>query len=934
MSDQHQSSGVITHKPVALVAGGAGFIGSFLCQSLLLQGCQVICVDNLLTGKKENLASCLNNPNFKFQNQDLTRPLKNISKVDYIFHLAGMEGNRRSSLKHLLVNSEGTKNLLDLAKEFSAKFLLGSSEGIFSDTQAVKSLKKPWKKGKLLNGHNEAKRFAEELTREYFSRNVDIRIVRLGWVYGPRMNLDSDREIARLFKSAFQSSFIEVPGAGDQEIYPTFISDAIYGLTKAIFTSQTNGEIFTLVGTEKTTFFALAQDIRKLLAKKLEIKFISQEREPIVLDNSIRESQEKLGWKAKTGLYEGIEKTTAFFSLSKKPRKVKKTPPRSKIGLGLIVAFALIVFLFLPFYLPFLHLLFGAQNLKKAYQNIQKGELVSFEKKTARALDNFEKAEKRLDQLKGLFFFLGIDAKRQELNLTINSVKKVTKTGLDFAHFAQIAEEISQIILQKKSGDLVQATSELELLLSSLWRKTSFLEANLKDYSFLFSNKFLKVPLTESEIKSHLKEARKMLVALRSFLPILPEVVGASGEKTYLVLLQNNMELRPTGGFIGSFALVNFDKGQLSKFDVFDVYSADGQLKGHVEPPEPLKAHLGEGGWYLRDSNWDPNFPTSALRAQWFLEKTLGQKTDGVVALNLNLPQKMLASLGEIELPDFKEKVNHQDLFQKAEKYSQEGFFPGSTQKGDFLGSLSRALLEKVKDAPASEHFKVIQAIYSSFQEKDLAIYLNEVRLMKTINALGWEGSIRQLTCQNTDVVCFKDYLMIVEANLGVNKANFYLKRKISFQTDIQKENRFSSNLKIHFQNESFKNSRFGGDYKNYLRVYVPLGSNLDQVKIGSQILSEEEIDLGIASGKTYFGFLVNVETGKTKSVEISYRPPFKIKKGKTIDYLLLWQRQSGSDPSQISFSFNPGPASIIKTSLPSEAKLDRDLSFQSRLEF
>lgn len=96
------------------------------------------------------------------------------------------------------------------------------------------------------------------------------------------------------------------------------------------------------------------------------------------------------------------------------------------------------------------------------------------------------------------------------------------------------------------------------------------------------------------------------------------------------------MELRSTGGFIGSFAVLSFENGKLYDMPIYDVYDADGQLKGHVEPPKPIKNILGEANWYLRDSNFDPDFPTSARRAEWFMKKTLNLDLDGTIAVNVN----------------------------------------------------------------------------------------------------------------------------------------------------------------------------------------------------------------------------------------------------------------------------------------------------------
>jgi len=112
----------------------------------------------------------------------------------------------------------------------------------------------------------------------------------------------------------------------------------------------------------------------------------------------------------------------------------------------------------------------------------------------------------------------------------------------------------------------------------------------------------------------------------------LPSILGQDTNKNYLILFENNMELRPTGGFIGHTVLQNFGGGKLNGLDINDIYSADGQLKGHGEPPAPIKNYLGEANWWFRDSNWDPDFPTSAERAEWFLNKEMDQNFDGVIS--------------------------------------------------------------------------------------------------------------------------------------------------------------------------------------------------------------------------------------------------------------------------------------------------------------
>ena len=148
----------------------------------------------------------------------------------------------------------------------------------------------------------------------------------------------------------------------------------------------------------------------------------------------------------------------------------------------------------------------------------------------------------------------------------------------------------------------------------------------------------------------------------------LPYLLGNDKTKTYLILFQNNMELRPTGGFIGSFSLVKFSKGKMVDMPVYDVYTADGQLKGYVEPPTPIRDFLGEANWFLRDSNWDPDFAISAQRAEWFLNKELEIGVDGVVGIDLEIIRSLIKIVGPIKLIDFNQTIdenNMNDVIQK-----------------------------------------------------------------------------------------------------------------------------------------------------------------------------------------------------------------------------------------------------------------------------
>ncbi len=254
-------------KQTALVAGGAGFIGSFLSRALLLQGCKVIAVDNFSSGKKEYLLDCLENGDFYLVESDLTKPLKIEQKIDYVFNLAGMEANLNASLRSLAVNSQGTENLLRLAKENQAKFLLGSSAFLAKEKKSGKTLKDYFSKEESIFSQEEAKRIAENLVVNFFKKeNLDCRIARLGWVYGPRMSLEGESELSVFFRNLIREDKLLLPDS-KRKINPTFISDVVYAIVKAMFAVNSKGKIFTLVSRKKASFLRIGSVAKKILNK-------------------------------------------------------------------------------------------------------------------------------------------------------------------------------------------------------------------------------------------------------------------------------------------------------------------------------------------------------------------------------------------------------------------------------------------------------------------------------------------------------------------------------------------------------------------------------------------------------------------------------------------------------------------------------------------
>ncbi len=429
---------------------------------------------------------------------------------------------------------------------------------------------------------------------------------------------------------------------------------------------------------------------------------------------------------------------------------------------------------------------------------------------------------------------------------------------------------------------------------------------------------------------------RNYLIQAKEIIPTIPSTIALGSKKTYLLLFQNNNELRPTGGFIGSYALVTFSDGKLIDFNVEDVYAADGQLRGHVEPPPKLKEFLGQASWFLRDSNWDPDFPTTAQRVEWFFLKETGREVDGVIAINLFTVQKLLKNLGPINLPDYNESITHQNIFERAEYYSEINFFPGSTQKKDFLGILAKTIFIHLQEQEPRVFFKNALSLYQSLTEKDTLLSLHDDKINQILNQLNWAGQIKTAPKKENTI---NDYLFPIESNVGVNKANFFVERTIDHQVLVDKTGEIITTLNLVYQNDSPSESWPAGTYKNYLRVYCPQGSTLESLKINDQTIPHSQIDTSLKHQKTIFGFLVKVPIRSTTKVSLSYRLPLKLDFQKELqNYKLLVQKQSGNKPDKIDLKINfPQFLKVVQTSsganvAPQETSfkdtLDQDKTF------
>lgn len=311
-----------------LVAGGAGFIGSHLCDALLSDGHEVIVWDNLITGRDTNIAHLLDHPRFTFEQHDITQP--RAIQVDRIYHLASPaspEGYMRHPIETHLVNSVGTLNLLRLAQDQGARFLFTSTSEAYGDPLVHPQTEDYWGNVNPIGPrscYDESKRFGESITMEFVRQGwLDARIVRIFNTYGPRNDPQDGRVVPNFITRALRGEPLPVFGDGQQTRSLCFVSDLVRGLILTMESDATQGEVVNLGNPDERTILDLAERIVRLCDSSSTVEFApARPDDPVRRCPDISKARRLIGWEPEVDIDTGLRQTIAYFKqyLKREPR--------------------------------------------------------------------------------------------------------------------------------------------------------------------------------------------------------------------------------------------------------------------------------------------------------------------------------------------------------------------------------------------------------------------------------------------------------------------------------------------------------------------------------------------------------------------------------------------------------------------------------------
>ncbi|MBD3248372.1 DUF4012 domain-containing protein [Candidatus Falkowbacteria bacterium] len=591
-----------------------------------------------------------------------------------------------------------------------------------------------------------------------------------------------------------------------------------------------------------------------------------------------------------------------------------------KIILALVLVFAIIALIlaFLAFF-KFKNIydsaILGKASLEYSLSNARRGDFAEMIEAAIRAEGYFNDILAELEANTDNIFLRSSGFTGQQISDLRYLAESASIVSRSMSQAGEIAKEIDDVMAGRLGESFSEfTTAEKRSLLKTIYEsgpELNGLKANL-ELALLNLDRvkanvlFLPVRGKIDEVKVQLEKGVETLSKLVLASQLAPELAGYPEPSTFLVLFQNSSELRATGGFIGTYGILEMDSGDIVRFDTHDIYHMDMPMESlgllDVDPPLPIKKYLNPN-WYMRDSNWSPDWPTSARQIDWFYHQEnsclpeankindFNGNFSGIVAVTPKLVEDLLAVIGPVEAQgeDFS-----QDNFLDLLEYKVEQDFVNQNisawQRKEIIGHLLEEIKMNILDLDYRRWPEVASVADKSMEQKDVQVFFHNESLQSLAKELGIAGEVKAVA---------GDYLLAVDSNMAALKTDIAMERSLEYLIE-EKEDKVIGKLTLNYKNNGKYDWRTG-DYHTYTRVYVPEGSKL----IKAEGISRGQVETGNELGKTYFAGFKSIKVGTAGSLYFEYELPDSIKDDiKTGEYRLYVQKQPGKDLKGLKVDF------------------------------
>ena len=633
--------------------------------------------------------------------------------------------------------------------------------------------------------------------------------------------------------------------------------------------------------------------------------------------------------------------TTDFTSTKKSKQKNKKKRKWLRILVTIVILLILVVVVII---------LINYSTAKQLYQVAIDGKDYFVAAQKSIEEQNFAKATEELKQANQKFIeadelvdmlweFKLIPYVRKQMVAVENLVIVGTQLSSAVAKVTELGDEVISMIKTDGEVSFSEITEEQKKdILEMLYQSPPDLqgvkaEIDLAAYAMeQIPQEGLLDQLAEAmePIKENFPHIKQLIDRAIPFIQVLPQIAGYPEEKVYLFLLQNNAELRPTGGFIGTYGIIKVHNGEIKHFETDNIYNLDNPAGNYLyeNPPWQYTKYMDSKQLLMRDSNWSPDFPESAEKALWFYNQEGGEEEqiDGVIAVTPEVIKDLIELVGSVTVSGIEftpENFVETIQYEVEQAFWQKGI--SDSERKAIIGDIGAKLMEDLLALPKERWQDLWATFIFNVTAKQLFMYFNNVELQQTSLDQGWAGEIKQVG---------GDYLMIVDCNLASLKTDPGVIRTITY--NLTEENGdLIADVSVHYKNEgnfNWKSTRL----RTYTRLIVPEGSELieytgvmENDKLNGGGVGEVEITQ--QWDRTVFGGFISIEPNEEGTLHYKYKLPDSISKD---DYSFYLQKQGGAAAHGANLNFNFDQSIKVFSGLDNLNKSDNNtITWQGSLD-
>lgn len=593
------------------------------------------------------------------------------------------------------------------------------------------------------------------------------------------------------------------------------------------------------------------------------------------------------------------------------------------------------------------------QHLTEAQALVSDGNFADSEQQFEYAKNNFEHAQKDLAGL-GSFFNSTLQVIPQGKAATniISAGSKISDAGINLSKFYSYSKQIKITAAGFETPDGFYGTVNAgRYYLDKASQELSEARDLLSEVDASALPEELRGNFVDS--KNKLETATNSVQAISNLLFLFQGFIG-NGKKSVLVLFENNNEIRPTGGFIGTYGIFKLNDGRITEQKITSIYDLDGQLKEKIAPPGQFSFMTDH--WGIRDSNWFPDFKDSAQKAIMFYEKEAGETPDAVVAVTPDIFIDLLKITGPIDFPKYNLTLNSDNFRDQVQFNTSEAYDKEINKPKQLLADFEPLLLQRLAEMPNGSSSAILSALFKNLAAKNLLFYDRDNSIQTQFENYNWAGTVS---------VTDRDYLSVVNANLGGRKTDLSILQNVKVESEMQIDGTLINTV-------TYKRTHQTGLYENaknidFVRFIVPEGSTLISAKgfnkkpyypsDGSayenngvpfkidadlyNIDARSKVDASSGTvitnydGKTSFGNWIELDPGDSSTITLIYRVPLDLTQ--TRKHSFIFQKQPGVTGLNLDYQFmphrkilwyTPADSRVVDRSIQLRKIVDQDIFF------